>query len=264
HKGKAGRILAVAGSHDKTGAALLVARGALRGGAGLITVGTTAEVVDRIAPTLNEVMAAEMVAHQADDAVADRLGDFIETVDTAAVGSGLETHEGAVDAVRTVLASDAERAVLDADALNAVAGDLGEEPLAEFTDESTAILTPHPGEMGRLCDCDTSEVLDHPIECTADYAAESGAFVVLKTATTIVAAPDGRIAVNKTGNPGMATGGTGDVLTGIVAARVTESTGDPFDDICLAVWAHGRAGDLAAADIGARGMSATDLAERLP
>ena len=264
HKGAAGRILAVAGSHEKTGAALLVARGALHGGAGLITVGTTAEVVERIAPTVNEIMAAEMVATEEDDATADRLADFLETVDTVAVGPGLETHDGAVDAVRTVLHSDVERAVLDADALNVVAGELGEEPLADFTDEATAVLTPHPGEMGRLCDCDIGEVLDHPIACATDYATQLGAFVVLKTATTVVAAPDGRLAINRSGNPGMATGGTGDVLTGVVAARLTESTGDPFVDICLAVWGHGRAGDLAAADLGERGMSATDLARRIP
>jgi NAD(P)H-hydrate epimerase len=264
HKGAAGRILAVAGSHEKTGAALLVARGALHGGGGLITVGTTEEVVDRIAPTVNEVMAAEMVDREVDQEADRRLAEFIETVDTVAVGPGLETHDGAIAAVETILESDADRAVLDADALNIVAGELGDETIAHFADEATAVLTPHPGEMARLCDCTTDEVLDHPVECARDYAAEVGAIVVLKMATTIVAAPDGRLAINRSGNPGMATGGMGDVLTGIVAARLAETTGDAFEDVCLAVYAHGCAGDAAAESRGERGLSATDLSEHLP
>lgn len=264
HKGAAGQILGVAGSHEKTGAALLVARGSLNGGGGLITVGTTEEVVDRIAPTVNEIMAAEMVDRDADGVAHRRLAEFVETVDTVAVGPGLETHDGAVAAVETILESDVDRAVLDADALNIVADQLGDETIAQFADDATAVLTPHPGEMGRLCDCATDDVLEHPVECARDYAAEVGAIVVLKMATTIVADPEDRLAINRSGNPGMATGGTGDVLTGVVAARLAETTGDAFEDVCLAVYAHGCAGDAAADSRGERGMSATDLAEQLP
>ncbi len=264
HKGASGRILAVAGSHEKTGAALLLARGALRTGAGLITVGTTPAAAPRIAPAVHEVMAAELVAPDPDPEINHRLEEFADQVDTVAVGPGLATHDGAVAAVETILGSEAECAVFDADALNILARQLGTASLAQFADDATAVLTPHPGEMARLCDCEIDEVLDHPVQCARRYADRTGAIVVLKMAATIVAGPDGRLAVNRSGNPGMATGGTGDVLTGVLAARLAETTGDPFVETCLAVYAHGRAGDLAAESEGQRGMSASDLASHLP
>ena len=263
HKGASGRVLAVAGSHEKTGAAILVARGALAGGAGLITVGTTPQVVPRIAPAVNEVMAAELVSAEEDDEVSSRLADFLETVDTVAVGPGLETHDGAAEAVGTILESEVEHAVFDADALNLVAQQFGDALLSRFAGDSLAVVTPHPGEMARLCDRTVDEILGDPVGCASDYADKTGAIVVLKMAATVIASPEGRVAINRSGNPGMATGGMGDVLTGIVAARITESTGDAFEDVCLAVWAHGRAGDLAAADRGERSLGAVELAGRL-
>jgi len=264
HKGRSGRILAVAGSHEKTGAALLTARGALAGGAGLITVGTTAEVVERVAPAVPEVMAAELVARDEASEVGDRLGDFTERVDVVAAGPGLGTHPGAVEAVETILRGESDALVLDADALNIAADEIRDDRLAEAADVRTVVLTPHPGEMGRLTGRSVPEILAAPIESASEFARETGAIVALKMAATVVAAPDGRVAVNRSGNPGMATGGTGDVLTGIVAARTAESTGDPFVDTCLAVWAHGAAGDRTAADCGERGLRATDLADELP
>jgi NAD(P)H-hydrate epimerase len=258
HKGRAGRILAVAGSHDKTGAALLLARGALRSGAGLLTVGTRTEVVPRIAPTLNEAMAANVI----DDL--ERLTSLLDDSDVVACGPGLEQTRGSKRALETILNSHIDLAVFDADALNLLAGPVGLSALDDFSSSSTAVLTPHPGEMARLCSSSIDEVTSSPVEHCLELAQETDCIVVLKSAASTVVAPDGRVAVNRSGNPGMATGGTGDVLTGCIAARLAESTtGDPFEDTCLAVWAHGDAGDRAAASLGERGMAATDLADRL-
>jgi NAD(P)H-hydrate epimerase len=264
HKGESGRMLAVAGSHEKTGAALLAARGALAGGGGLITVGTTAEVVERVAPAIHEVMAAELVDTEKNSEVTDRLGDVIDGIDVVAAAPRRGPQPRARDAVRSGHRGEADSIVLDADALNIAADEIRDGRLAEAAEKANVVLTPHPVEMSRLCGCDIPRILEAPVECASNYARETGAIVVLKMAATVVAAPDGRLGINRSGNPGMATGGMGDVLTGVVAARLAESTGDPFVDASLAVWAHGAAGDLAAADRGERGLRATDLPERLP
>jgi NAD(P)H-hydrate epimerase len=258
HKGRAGRVLAVAGSRDKTGAALLLARGALRSGAGLLTIGTREEVVSRIAPSINEAMAADVIGDLA------RLESLLEESDVVACGPGLEQAEDSRRAVETVLGSDIDMAVLDADALNLVAGPVGLSALDTFSAGSTVVLTPHPGEMARLCSATIEEVTSSPIDTSLELARQTDCIVVLKSAASTVVSPDGRVAVNRSGNPGMATGGTGDVLTGCIAARLAESsTGDPFEDVCVAVWAHGDAGDRAADAMGQRGMAASDLADRL-
>lgn len=287
HKGDAGRALLLAGSHEKTGAALLAARGALHGGAGLITVGTTEPVVSRIAPALNEVMAEEMIAKTASAEHDERLRTFLEGVDTAAIGPGLNTHDGARQALEALLDSECDAAILDADALNLLAHDVAGpndrgpvstnlfQGLRDFGDAHAAILTPHPGEMARLRGVAVEKILESPIEHARQLAADTNATVVLKKADTIVAAPDDRLAVNSSGNPGMATGGTGDVLTGLLTALASGSHFeqspdrspeclDVFEAAALGVWIHGTAGDLVADDTGHRGLSATKLADAIP
>lgn len=292
HKGTAGRVLLIAGSHDKTGAALLSARGALYGGAGLITVGTTEPVVSRIAPTVNEIMAKTLVGATADPNHEEELRSFLEGIDTVGIGPGLNTHDGARQALETVLDSDCRAAVLDADALNLLAFDVGAdgEPgpvstplfdaLRQFTDDAAAILTPHPGEMARLRGSTTEDILDDPVTHTRELAEDTGAVVVLKKADTTIAAPDGRLAINSSGNPGMATGGTGDVLTGLITALATGDNFtsqpapadrppagpelDAFEAAGVATWVHGAAGDILADETGQRGLSASALAETIP
>jgi NAD(P)H-hydrate epimerase len=287
HKGSTGRVLVVGGSHQKTGAALLCARGALHGGAGLITVGTTEPVVPRIATSVHEVMAEELVGTTADPNHEEGLRSFLEQVDTVAIGPGLNTHDGARQAVEVVLDSDCDAAILDADALNVLAHDVsasGEpgtvsaplfDALERFTAEHAAILTPHPGEMARLRGVETGEVLASPVEHARTLAEQTGAVVVLKQADTLIAAPDGRLAVNSSGNPGMASGGTGDVLTGLIGAQASgdlfNSTGehhprglDAFEAAALSVWVHGAAGDLLAEETGHHGLTAGRLADTLP
>jgi NAD(P)H-hydrate epimerase len=264
HKGDSGKLLLLAGSHEKTGAALLAARGALASGAGLLTVGTHERVVERIAPVVNEAMAAHMLADTRDENALERLLEFLPGVDAVGVGPGMGTTDGARAAVDALLSSHAGAVVFDADALTILAGAPDYDAIRHFCDDGIAVLTPHPGEMARLCHCTIEEVLEAPVERTRTLARETGAYVVLKTGTTLVAAPDGRLAVNASGNPGMATGGMGDILTGMITARLAEGSEPPFEAVCLAVHAHGLAGDSAATTTGERGLSAGALVDELP
>lgn len=264
HKGDSGKLLILAGSHEKTGAALLATRAALRSGGGLITVGTHEAVIPRVATTLNEAMAAELLADVPDDNCDERLRQFLEQVDAVGMGPGMGTSDGAMQALEAVLESEVSSAVFDADALTLLAKGRDFEALRAFAGGANAVLTPHPGEMARLCGCAIAEVTADTVGKACDLAERTGCIVVLKTAATVVAAPDGRVCVNSSGNPGMSTGGVGDVLTGVITARLAEASEEAFDAVCLAVYAHGVAGDAAATELGERGMGAVDLAEQLP
>lgn len=265
HKGSSGKLLFLAGSHEKTGAALLATRGSLASGAGLVTVGTHSEVVERIAPSVHEAMAAEMLSHAPDDNAEERLREFLPDVDAVGMGPGMGTSDGPRNALKAVLDSDVANVVFDADALTILAGEDDDyERLRGFAESATVVLTPHPGEMARLCHCGIPAITSQPVARARALAEETGAIVVLKTAATIVASPDGRVAVNSSGNPGMATGGIGDVLTGVITARLAEGSEEAFDAVCLSVYAHGAAGDAAADELGERGMAALDLVEHLP
>lgn len=264
HKGDAGRILLLGGSREKAGAIIMTARGALAAGAGLITVGTLDELVPLIAPAIPEAMAATMFAQTFDGACESRLMGFLEGVKTVAIGPGMETHDGARTALQIVLESDdIEHLVIDADALNIVANGNHDEQLRTLSARATIVLTPHPGEMARLCQITTETLLTAPVHYAQQIAQRTGAIVVLKLATTIIAAPTGRLAINSSGNPGMATGGMGDALTGIIAALLCNAD-DPFAAVCLAVWAHGAAGDHAVqSTTGQTALSVSSLLEHL-
>jgi NAD(P)H-hydrate epimerase len=266
HKGTFGRVLVIAGSRGMTGAAVLCGSSALRGGAGLVQVAVPNEVLSIVAAGnpcyLTAPFAQDMRGRFAGAAV-DELVDLAATwADVVAVGPGL----GLSDAIPPLMTALFQRAnkpvVVDADGLNALA----RLPGAEWaTRRQPAVLTPHPGEFARLCDQPADAVRDRREELAKRYAAERRVILVLKGHRTIVT--DGtRVYRNDTGNPGMATGGTGDVLTGLIAALIGQRL-SPFDAAVLGVWAHGRAGDLAAADLsqsGMIGMIASDLLDHLP
>lgn len=274
HKGLSGKVLLLAGSEDTTGAALLAARGALRSGAGLLTVGTHADVIPRIAQAIPDAMATRMLAHVPDGNCEERLRERSEMLDAIGIGPGIGTSDGSMQQLNALLDSEAPYVVIDADALTVLAKASDYEHVRAFSlpdpaGQARVVLTPHPAEMARLSRCRTSDVLAAPVQKAQELAQKTGAIVVLKLASTIVAAPDGELAFNQSGGPGMATGGTGDVLTGVIAARLAEThaTGAStriFDVVCLAVYAHGLAGERAAAELGVRGMSAADLALQLP
>jgi NAD(P)H-hydrate epimerase len=263
HKGDCGHVLVIAGSRGKSGAAALCARGAARGGAGLVTVAVAASqqavVAGSILEAMTEALPDEGGAPGFD---ADRLGEMVEGKSTVVCGPGLGTETGARAIVAWLLRGCALATVFDADALNALAAMVRPgRPLA--ADDRRLVLTPHPGEMARLAGTTTAAVQADRLGCARAFAAAHRCVVVLKGAGTVVAAPDGRAAVNTTGNPGMASGGMGDVLAGLTGALLAQGLG-VFDAACLAVHIHGLAADLVTADRGEIGLLAGDVADTLP
>jgi NAD(P)H-hydrate epimerase len=243
HKGSFGTVLVVAGSDGMLGAAILCARGALRGGAGLVRCALPTAL--RAAFTV-AVPAATTVLRDGRE-----LGAAAAAASAIAVGPGLGTGSGARELVRGLLTARAAM-VIDADALNVLA------PLRLALPRSgPRVITPHPGEAARLLATTTAAVQRDRAAAAIKLAARSGAVAVLKGAGTIVT--DGaQLYVNRSGNPGMATGGSGDVLTGLLAALLAQGMA-PFAAACLAVHAHGRAGDLGAQRLSQTGLCAEDL-----
>jgi ADP-dependent NAD(P)H-hydrate dehydratase / NAD(P)H-hydrate epimerase len=257
HKGDAGRLLVVAGSPGKTGAANLALWGALRGGVGLVTLAARGGVV--AAATAGRPEAMSVVLPGEGPLGADDLEPLLraaEGVDALAIGPGIPRGPATGALLRALLARCGLPAVLDADALNALAG----SPEGPARLGAQVVLTPHPGEMARLTGKAVGEVQADRLGLATERARAWGATVVLKGARTVVADPDGPPAVIPTGNPGMATGGTGDVLAGLTGALLAGGLG-ARDAGRVAAWVHGRAGDLAAQRRGERGMLAGDLAD---
>jgi ADP-dependent NAD(P)H-hydrate dehydratase / NAD(P)H-hydrate epimerase len=178
-----------------------------------------------------------------------------------AIGPGLTTHSDSAAFVRGVVRDTTLPIVIDADGLNAFVGHTDKIR----GDGQARILTPHPGEMARLLGTETAHVVENRVAVARTFATDHKVYVVLKGFRTVVATPDGSVYVNSTGNPGMATGGTGDVLTGMIAGILgQESLGDFVERLCLAVYLHGLAGDLAAEELGEEAMVATDILRFLP
>ena len=262
HKGDYGRVLIVAGSRGKTGAAHLAAVGALRSGAGLVTVATPAScqaVVATMGPEYMTEAIGEIAGSPGESAGIDP--DDVERVlemarDVIAVGPGL----GQASATRRFITALVDRAtmplVIDADGLNAFSENPDRLAGREGRD---VIITPHPGEMARLVGMSTDEVQASRLEIARNFAVAHHVYVVLKGHRTLIATPDERTFINPTGNPGMATGGTGDVLTGMIAAWLAQLL-DAEAACKVAVYLHGMAGDLAEADEGEVAMTSTDLA----
>ncbi len=260
HKGDYGRVLVISGSRGKTGAAHLAACGALRSGAGLVTVATPAScvsIVAAMAPEYMTVPLAETAAGAIDlPALEHVLG---VPADVIALGPGLGTDPATIQFVHGLVERSGIPLVLDADALNAFA----EEPERLVgRDGVDVIITPHPGEMARLTGLSVEELQTNRIQTARDFSTSHRVHVILKGHRTVVATPEGRVFVNLTGNPGMATGGTGDVLTGMVAAWFAQLL-DAEAACKLAVYLHGLAGDLAEADEGEISMTAGDLLMRV-
>lgn len=263
HKGTFGHAGIVAGSVGKTGAAALAARAALRVGAGLVTVATPSSVNDVLEAKLLEAMTMplpETKARTLARSGLDRVVAFLQSRTAVAVGPGLSTHPETVELVQSLMKHLDRPSVLDADALNALAGRAS--LLTEC--KTPPILTPHPGEMARLeVDATTQTVNADRIGTARRFARERGVFVVLKGARTVIARPDGLVAICPTGNPGMATAGTGDVLTGMIVGLLAQRV-SAWEAVCAATYFHGLAGDLAAQQLGQPGMLAGDLIAQIP
>jgi NAD(P)H-hydrate epimerase len=263
HKGDYGHVLVIAGSVGKSGAAILAGLGALRAGAGLVTVATPAPALPLVAMGRPEMMTEPLGVGPGGGLDREALKRALALAagrDAAVIGPGLGQDPDTADFVRSFVRECAVPLVVDADGLNALAA--SPEGVAPARSAAT-VLTPHPGEMARLSGSTSAEVQGGRLSAARALAARVGAFVVLKGHGTIVADPDGGAAVNPTGNPGMATGGTGDVLSGVIGALLARRCA-AWLAATAGVFVHGRAGDLAAARLGQDAMLAGDLADALP
>jgi ADP-dependent NAD(P)H-hydrate dehydratase / NAD(P)H-hydrate epimerase len=260
HKGDFGRVLVVAGSLGRSGAAHLAAIGALRSGAGLVTIATPKSCLAIVAAMAPEYMTEgleETTSGTVDYAALDRVLEF--KADVIAVGPGLGQSPGTAAFVHGLLERAGVPIVLDADALNAFSGDPDRLMGRDGVD---VVITPHPGEMARLLNISVEAVQHDRLRHATEFAARHRVHVVLKGHRTIIAGPDNRAFINLTGNSGMATGGTGDLLTGMIAAWFGQLL-DAEAACKLAVYLHGAAGDLAEADEGDVALVAGDVGARL-
>jgi ADP-dependent NAD(P)H-hydrate dehydratase / NAD(P)H-hydrate epimerase len=262
HKGTYGHLLVVAGSMGKSGAAALAGRAALRSGVGLCTVATAASQQPVVASFGMEIMTeplAETAAGSISFKAKGRILDLASQRDAVVLGPGLSLDAESQALARALIAELDRPMVVDADALSALAGHL------DLLDDAPGprLLTPHPGEMARMLGIPVAEVQADRIETVQAFCARHRVHLVLKGARSVLGGPDGRIFINETGNPGMATGGSGDVLTGMLGAFLARRF-DPLAALQAGCVLHGLAGDLAAADRGEEGLIASDIVEAIP
>ena len=259
HKGDAGRVVICAGSPGYTGAAALASDAAVKAGAGLVSLYTPLSSRDVLAIKLTEVMVHGLLERMPGilgGGAASDVASSAEAADVLAIGPGLGTSESTQEAVRTILQKITTPVVIDADALTALAGHT--EILAAM--QAQKVLTPHPGEMARLTGLEIGEIEADRINVAKKYAEEWQAIVVLKGAPTVIGCPNGTVYVNSTGNSSLATGGSGDVLTGIIAGLAAQEISLQEAAIC-GVYLHGLAAELTGIDIG---LAAGELAALLP
>lgn len=268
HKGTYGHVLVIAGSKGKTGAALLTARACLRSGSGLVTLGIPESLSDVFQARVTNEMTLPLPDHGTGMLVPsaiEELFSFVQErrIDALAVGPGIGVSEGTSRLVAEIIRRSPVPVVIDADGVTAI----GDEPGLLRRAESPLVLTPHPGEMKRILPPERgttiADIEKNRIDLPLSFAAETGAYLVLKGVPTIVATPDGRAFVNTTGNAGMATGGSGDVLTGMIASFIGQGL-PPADASVLGVYLHGLAGDEAAKQKGEYALIASDIIECLP
>jgi NAD(P)H-hydrate epimerase len=262
HKGRFGHLLVVAGSLGKTGAAVLAGRAALRSGVGLCTIAVPASqqpVVAAQAPEYMTEALPETAAHGLSLKARDRILELAQRMDAVALGPGLSLDPESQELARALIRDATRPMAVDADALSALAGHLDLLRRAA----GPRALTPHPGEMARMLGTTIEAVQADRIEMTRAFAREHGVAVALKGAHTVIAGPDGHVAINPTGNPGMAKGGSGDVLTGIVGALLAREI-EAAAALRAGCYVHGLAADVAVRDRGEYGMLASDIIESLP
>jgi ADP-dependent NAD(P)H-hydrate dehydratase / NAD(P)H-hydrate epimerase len=265
HKGSFGHVLVLGGSLGKAGAAAMCGMAVLRVGAGLSTVGTPKSVLPTVASFHPEVMTEALEETEVGSISMRALGyghvdALIKDKTALAVGPGISHQKETVEFVRTVLKKFKTPTVLDADGLNAF-----DDHATELNGKGRSlVITPHPGEMARLIGSTSAAVQRDRVNIARTFAREHELIVVLKGHRTLIAKPDGEVWVNTTGNPGMATGGTGDILTGMVSGMIAQNPERVFDAVIAAVYLHGLAGDVACESLGEYSLVATDLLNALP
>jgi hydroxyethylthiazole kinase-like uncharacterized protein yjeF len=262
HKGTFGHLMVLAGAYGKTGAAAMVGQAAMRAGTGLVTLVTTAQAQATLESKCLEVMVDNIV-EKADaplsERVDKRIDRFLEGKQAIALGPGLSTASGISTLVIRMLQTLEVPAVVDADGVNILAKD----PSGAGRISAPMVLTPHPGEMARFMGKTVANIQTDRVGTAREAAKWHHVVIVLKGAHTVIASPDGKAFINTTGNPGMASGGMGDVLTGIIGGLLAQGI-DPLDAALLGVYLHGLAGDRAAAEKSQTGLLASDVIEELP
>jgi ADP-dependent NAD(P)H-hydrate dehydratase / NAD(P)H-hydrate epimerase len=262
HKGTAGHVSVLSGSPGKTGAATLICQGAGRVGAGLVTLFIPASLNPILEVKLTEAMTypiAETTEQTPSMKALRGILEFLQGKQALAMGPGISLHPETLELIRALLLDTPCPMVLDADALTAVADHLPLLRQASFP----LILTPHPGEMAHLIHCSNREVQEKRLEIASEFSREHGVTVVLKGHRTVVAAPDGRLAINSSGNSAMASGGMGDALTGMIAGFLGQGL-QTFEAACLGVYVHGAAADRCMHGVASRGLMASDLLTVVP
>lgn len=261
HKGTFGHLLVCSGSMGKTGAGILAARAALASGAGLVTLALPVSAVWAVDAAVPEIMTAP-IPETSDGTLSANgkiaLKQLVGERSAMAIGPGLTVQNETAELVREVLSWEGFPVVADADALNALNGN----PESLRKRKGKTVLTPHPGEMARLLDMSSSMVQEDRVGAALSCAGRSGCVVVLKGAGTVVATPDGRFFINPTGNPGMATAGAGDVLTGMIGALLARGE-DALTSALASVYLHGVAGDLAAEALTQHSLTAVSILDNI-
>lgn len=257
-----GHVFVIAGSSGYTGAAYLASQAAILSGSGLVTLAAGKSIYPILASKLTEVMVRPFFETRdlSLSLLAEKeLLNFSQNCDCIAIGPGISRNKDTQALVRNMIQKIDKPAVIDADGLNAIAGH------AEILKKAKAplVLTPHPGELARLAEKDVEQIQNDRKNIAINFAHQYNIVLVLKGYQTVVASPEGEYYINSTGNAGMATGGTGDCLTGIIASFIGQGI-EPFSAAVLAVYFHGLAGDMAAKEKGLLSLIATDLLNKLP
>lgn len=263
HKGTYGHVYLLAGSRGKTGAAALACLGALRAGAGLVTLGTPESLNPIMEVKLTEAMTEPLPEGEPGHLGISALDQVLLSLKGKkglGLGPGLSTSAGTRDLIRAVIENTKDLPlVIDADGLNILAESKEILPLLA----GRAVLTPHPGEMARLSGRSIQEIQDHRIQSARDFSREFGLIVVLKGARTVIAEPGGTVYLNPVAHSVLAAGGTGDILTGLILGLISQGL-SLIQSACLGVFLHGQAGVSLALEKGERGLLASELLERIP
>jgi NAD(P)H-hydrate epimerase len=263
HKHSVGKVVVLAGSRGMTGAAAMASASALRSGAGAVVLGTPASVYPVLARKLTEVMVEplpETSEGSLSMAAGKAMQEHLDWADVLIIGPGLSRNEETRRLVREIIAGFRKRILVDADGLNALAGKLS---VLKRGGKRELILTPHTGELARLTGLSAGEIERNRVQVARKAAKRFGVTLVLKGAPTVTVSGKGDLFVNSTGNPGMATAGSGDVLSGIIGALWAQGLGSA-EAAYSGVYLHGRAGDLAGAMVGEKGLMAMDIYDNLP
>lgn len=262
HKGSYGHLFIISGSLGKTGASIMAAKAALRMGAGLVTVATPETCLPIIARSMVELMTEPLAETEAKTFSHEALGrvlTLLKDKDALLIGPGISTNESTARFVISLLSKIKLPVVIDADGLNILSENL--EILHSLP--KPAVLTPHPGEFARLVRLSIKEVLEKKLELVPEFSRKYGVYLVLKGYRTLISTPDGKVFINPTGNPGMASAGVGDVLSGMVASMIMQEK-KTLDAILAAVYIHGLSGDIGVKRVGEKFLTASNIITNLP